>query len=261
MLNKLLLAFCAGLIFAPAVSLAATAAPSTTAPGVPPAVDKIVRDAVHSFAKGVQIESVAPSPLPEFYQVIASGQLVYVTADGKYMMNGDLVNVASHTSLNDAAWAKLRMQLLASVPDSQRIIYAPPGKPKATLTVFTDVNCGFCRALHEHMADFNKAGIKVEYLAWPREGLVGEDGKPTKTYTEMVSVWCAKDRKAAFDQAKKGIAPPQLTCTNPVKSQFELGRRLGVNGTPAIIGPDGNLLGGYLTPAQVLVALKQGIGD
>ena len=146
--------------------------------GVPPADEKAVRAAIASFGPRVKIESIAPSPLPGIYQVIASGQLVYVSGDGKYMLNGSLVDVARHENLSDKAWAGLRKAALAKVPQSQRIVFAPP-HPKTTLTVFTDVNCGFCRALHEHIAEFNKAGIAVEYLAWPREGVTTTAGRPT----------------------------------------------------------------------------------
>jgi thiol:disulfide interchange protein DsbC len=224
--------------------------------GVPPEVEKTVRAAIASFGPKVHIESVASSPIPGFYRVIASGQMVYVTADGKYMLNGDLVDVAKRHSLNDDAWASFRKAELAGVPAAQRIVFAPP-HPKTTLTVFTDVNCGFCRKLHEHIDDFMKAGIAVEYLAWPREGVVTTAGNPTPTYTEMVSVWCAADRKDAFTAAKQGRTPRPATCDNPVKTEFELGERLGVTGTPAIFTPDGRQLGGYVTADQVLDDLRK----
>ncbi len=223
--------------------------------GVPPAAEKAVRAAIAGFGPQVKIQSIAPSPLPGFYQVIASGQLVYVTGDGRYMINGSLVDLARHENLSDKAWAGLRKAELAKVPESQRIVFAPP-HPKTTLTVFTDVNCGFCRKLHEHIDDFMKAGIAVEYLAWPREGVTTTAGRPTPTYTEMVSVWCAADRKGAFTAAKQGHAPKPLTCNNPVKAEYELGERLGVNGTPAIFTPDGRQLGGYVTAADVLDDLR-----
>lgn len=247
MWKKLALALCLGSL---------TAAVAAADNGVPPAVEKTVRAAIGSFGPNVRIDSVSASPLPGFYQVIASGQLVYVSADGKYMMNGDLVDVAARKSLSDSAWAGFRKAQLATVPAAQRIIFGP-ANPKTTLTVFTDVNCGFCRQLHEHIADFTKAGIAVEYLAWPREGVTTTAGNPTPTYTEMVSVWCAADRKAAFTAAKEGHAPKAATCTNPVKDQFELGARLGVNGTPAVFTADGRQLGGYITADQVLDDLRK----
>ena len=183
--------------------------------------------------------------------------MLYVSADGKYMLNGELVDLDKKQNISKMAWAKFRKAEIAKVPASQRIVFAP-AHPKVTISVFTDVNCAFCRALHEHIAEFNKAGIAVEYMAWPREGVTTTAGRPTPTYTEMVSVWCASDRKAAFTSATAGSAPKATTCTNPVKDQFELGLKLGIDGTPTIYGPDGRVLGGYVTPDQLLKALQDG---
>ncbi|MDO1528185.1 thioredoxin fold domain-containing protein [Fulvimonas sp. R45] len=248
MLRKWLLAACIG-----GFALGACAAGD---PGAAANVPDVVRQALQKFAPGLKIDVVEPAPLPGFYQVIAAGQLVYVSDDGKYMLHGDLVDLASRKSLGDAAWAKFRKAELAKVPAAQRIVFAPPD-PKYTVTVFTDVNCGFCRALHEHVAAFNKEGIAVDYLAWPREGVTTTSGRPTPTYTEMVSVWCAADRKAVFTEAKEGHAPKPASCTNPVKSQFDLGVKLGVSGTPTIIAEDGTVIGGYLTPEQMLDAVRK----
>lgn len=261
MLKKLLLALCVS-----GIALNACAAGDGTPKvddhaavdhGVSPTADRMVRKALQSLAPQVEVDSVAPAALPGFYQVIASGQLVYVSTDGKYLLHGDLVDLASKTNVSDQGWAKFRQAELAKVPASESIVYAP-AHPKYTVTIFTDVNCGYCRALHKHIADFNKAGIAVKYLAWPREGITTTAGRPTPTYTEMVSVWCAADRKAAFNEAKNGHAPKSASCTNPVESEFDLGVKLGVSGTPTIIAADGRILGGYVTPTQLLKALQGG---
>jgi thiol:disulfide interchange protein DsbC len=256
MLKKLLLALCIG-----GLSLSAGAAETGVVPVVDPAVSPVaaqmVQQAIKGLAADIRVDSIEPAPMAGFYQVIAGGQMIYVSADGKYLMHGDLIDLGKHQNLGDAAWSRFRKDELAKVPASQRIVFAPP-HPKYTISVFTDVNCGFCRALHEHVADFNKEGIAVEYLAWPREGVTTTAGRPTPTYTEMVSVWCASDRKAAFTAAKQGQAPKAASCVNPVKDQFDLGVKLGVSGTPTIIGPDGSTLGGYVTPEQLLQALQKG---
>lgn len=218
---------------------------------------KIASEALHKVAPNAKVQSVAPAPMAGFYAVVADGHPIYVSTDGKYLMHGELIDLGKHQNVSDAAWSRFRKDALAKVPASQRIVFAPE-HPKYTVTVFTDVNCGFCRALHEHVAAFNKAGIAVEYLAWPREGVTTTAGRPTQTYSEMVSVWCASDRKAAFTAAKQGQAPKATSCTNPVKDEFELGVKLGVSGTPTIIGPDGSTLGGYVTPEQLLQALQKG---
>ncbi len=256
MLKKLLLALCIG-SFSLSACAAETGAAPVVAPTVTPAAAQMVQQAIKGLSANIQVDSIAPAPMPGFYQVIAGGQMVYVSTDGKYLMHGDLIDLGKHQNLGDDAWSRFRKDELAKVPASQRIVFAPE-HPKYTVSVFTDVNCGFCRALHEHVADFNKAGIAVEYLAWPREGVTTTAGRPTPTYTEMVSVWCASDRKAAFTAAKEGHAPKAATCTNPVADQFNLGLKLGVNGTPTIIGPNGSTLGGFVTPEQLLQALQKG---
>jgi thiol:disulfide interchange protein DsbC len=242
---------CVGQVFA------ATAPAPLVGPTITPAAVQMVQQSIRKLSAKVEVDSIQPAQVPGFYQVIASGQMVYISTDGKYLMHGDVVDLARSENLSDDAWAKFRKTALARVPASQRIVYAP-ANPKYTITVFTDVNCGFCRALHEHMAAFNKAGIAVEYMAWPREGVTTTSGNLTPTYKEMVSVWCAKDRKAAFAAATKGHSPPAATCANPVKDQFELGLKLGVSGTPTIFGPDGDTLGGYVTPEQLLQSLQPG---
>jgi thiol:disulfide interchange protein DsbC len=254
MLKKLSFALLAG-----AFAFAACAAdrPGAGAAATDPAAEQAVRAALQKLAPGVQFDEISPAPLPGFYQVIASGQLVYVSTDGKYMLNGDLVDLGTQRNLSDRAWAGFRKAELAKVPAAQRIVFAPP-HPKYTVTVFSDVNCGYCRMFHSHIDQINAEGIAVEYLAWPREGLTTTAGDPTETYKEMVSVWCAADRKAAFTAAKQGKAPKPATCPNPVRDEYDLGVKLGITGTPMILGPDGMVLGGYVPPDKLLKLLEKG---
>ncbi|MEO7072905.1 MAG: DsbC family protein [Rhodanobacter sp.] len=241
---------------AQAQTAAAPAPASNAGTAVSPAARKMVRAAIAKLSSKAQVDSIEAAALPGFYEVIASGQLLYVSADGRYLLNGDLFDLTAKRNVSEAAWAKFRQRELPAMPASARIVYAPKD-PRYTVTVFTDVNCSFCRAFHAHISALNAAGIAVEYLAWPREGLTTTSGRPTPTYTQMVSVWCAADRKAAFAAAMKDNVKPQ-TCTNPVADEFNLGLKLGVSGTPTIVGPDGRILGGYLTPEQLLAALRAG---
>jgi thiol:disulfide interchange protein DsbC len=251
---KLRLMLCAGVLAMHAGATLASATVST-----PPAAntpEAVVRQTLLKLVPKAQIDQITPSPLPGFYQVIASGHLVYISSDGKYVMNGQLIDAAKGASLTDDAWAAYRKAELAKVPVSDRIVFAPE-HPKYTVTVFTDVTCPYCRVLHEEVKALNKEGIAVQYLAWPRSGVIGDDGKPTATYKEMVSIWCAADRNDAFTEAKKGHEPKSAECKNPVKDQFDLGLKLGVSGTPAVYAEDGALIGGYLTPAQMLQAVQE----
>lgn len=242
-----------------ATKTAATAAADTAVlgVGVDAAVVPQVRAALDKLAPGIKLAVINRAPIPGFWQVIASGQMVYVSTDGKYLLNGDLVDLSARKSLNDAAWAAYRKAELAKVPAADRIVYGPKD-PKYRIIVFTDVDCPYCRALHEHMAEYNKLGIAVDYLAWPRTGVTDPAGQPTPTYQAMAAVWCSADRKGALTAAFAGTKPAtKADCRNPVTREFKLGEELGVNGTPAIFTPGGRLVGGYLTPGQLLEVLQK----
>ncbi len=211
-----------------------------------------VRAALGKLNGNVQVTYIGASPMPGFREVIASGQLIYVSEDGRYLMEGTVLDLQDGGELSSGspALAKYRAAQLAQVPKAQRIVFAPPN-PKYTISVFTDVECGYCRKLHSQIAEYNKQGIAVEYLAWPRAGLGGENE------AEMVSVWCAPDPKQALTDAKSDKPVPQRSCKSPVADEYKLGQRLGIGGTPAIFTADGSQIGGYLPPAQMRAALDQ----
>lgn len=222
----------------------------------------VVRQALQAAAPGLKIDSITAAPLPGFQQVIAGGRMVYVRDDGRYMFDGRLVGLSAPArDLSRPAWNAYRRAQLAAIPAADRIIYAP-AKPRYRVTVFTDVTCGFCRELHRHMAEINQLGIEVDYLAWPREGLLTTAGRPTPVATEMADVWCADDRKAAFEAAlMRAKPPPARSCANPVRREYEAGSRMGANGTPTIIADDGRELGGYLSPESLLQAVRKEAGE
>lgn len=235
----------------PAVSAtpALPAAQASNAANAP----KAVLDAIHQLAPQVPIQAVDKSPLPGLYQVIVQGQAVYVSADGRYMLQGDAWDLKAQARLADARLDVLRREALARIPASRMIRFAP-AHPKYTVTVFTDVDCPYCRVFHSRIAEYNKLGIAVDYLFWPRTGL------NTPSAEKAVSVWCAADRKRAFTEAKHGVDPKPAHCDNPVAHDYQLGIDLGVNGTPTIIAGNGAALNGYADPMQLLQWLSKAPG-
>jgi thiol:disulfide interchange protein DsbC len=217
------------------------------APGTPAA--RAV-DAIHKVNPRVTVDQVSPAPIAGFQQVIVSGQVLYVSDDGKYLMQGTLYDVAAKKDLAEAAMAKVRRQLLQDMPLGDRIVFGP-ANPKYTVTVFTDVECAYCRKLHSQIADYNRAGIRVEYVAFPRMGLGSEDFK------RMVAVWCAADPRKALTDAKNDRPVPYRNCKNPVTMQYNLGQRMGLAGTPMILAEDGTQLGGYVPPEQLRAELDR----
>ncbi|GHC09628.1 DsbC family protein [Thermomonas carbonis] len=198
----------------------------------------------------ITVESIKAAPIPGFREVIATGQVVYVSDDGKYLFQGGLLDIAKRKDMGEAAMAKLRADVLKTLPVADRIVFSPAGKPKHTVVVLTDIECGYCRKFHTDIAEYTKRGIEVEYLAFPRAGLASAD------YRNMVSVWCAPDRRKALTDAKDGRAVPSRTCQTPVDMQYRAGQRMGLTGTPMILNSSGELMGGYLPPDALLERLE-----
>lgn len=210
-----------------------------------------VREVLRSLNDRIQVDGISAAPFPGFREVVADGQVVYVSDDGKYLLQGSLLDVAKRQDMSEAALAKVRGKVLEGIPMTDRIVYAPAGTPKYRVVVLTDVECGYCRKFHTEIGEHLKRGIQVEYLAFPRAGLGSAD------YRKMVSVWCADDRRKALTDAKNDRAVPNKTCKTPVDMQYRAGQRMGLTGTPMILSEDGRLIGGYLPPEILLQRLQQ----
>jgi thiol:disulfide interchange protein DsbC len=212
--------------------------------------DVALRAALQKAVPGIEIDSIKPSLIPGYREVAIGGRVVYVSNDGKYLIQGTLMELQSRDNLTAVSEGALRRGMLDAVPRERRIIFSP-AKPKYRLTVFTDIDCGFCRKMHNQMADYNKAGISVEYLFFPRAG------EKSEAWDKAVSVWCAPNRQKALTDAKADRPVAKKSCTNPIAEDYALGKKVGVDGTPAVYGPDGTQLGGYLSPADMLAKLNR----
>jgi len=211
--------------------------------------DAAARKALGELVPQAKIDTVEAAPLPGYRQVIVGSQMVYISDDGKYMLQGTLYDSKNKIDLTGQRLAVDHKRKVDAVPASKRIVFAPPN-PKHKITVFTDIDCGYCRKLHSQIAEYNKRGIEVDYLFFPRSGL------NSPSYDKAVSVWCAKDRNAAFTAAKAGKNPDPLKCENPVADEYKLGAQVGVDGTPTVFAADGTKIGGYLSPDQMLSKLE-----
>lgn len=208
-----------------------------------------VRDAIKSMVPTATIETIADSALPGFFEVVIGGNVLYASADGKYLVQGRIYDVAMKRDLTEGKESGLRKLSVDKVGADKRIIF-PARNPKHRITVFTDIDCGYCRKLHQEIAQYNDLGISVEYLFFPRAGL----GSPS--FDKAVTVWCSADRNKALTDAKAGAVMNPITCGNPVTETFNLGQRVGVTGTPSIVAADGTLIGGYMPPATLLQRLE-----
>lgn len=234
----------------PGAQAAAAAQPASAVHVAPGSAAARVRDAILKVNPQVQIDEITPAPLPGFQQAIIGGQVVYVSDDGRYLMQGTLYDIDHKRNLAEDTMAKLRRKLLTTMPVADRIVFSP-ANPKYTVTVFTDVECGYCRKFHSQIADYNRQGIAVQYVAFPRMGLGSDD------YKKMVSVWCAANPRQALTDAKNDRPVPYRNCKNPVAMEYTLGQRMGLTGTPMVLAEDGTQLGGYVPPEQLRQALDK----
>lgn len=207
-------------------------------------------DSINALLPGMKPERVSQSPIPGLYEVVYNPSLIlYVHKDGHYVIKGDLLDLQTEANLTEERRKQARLQVIEALGEDSMIVFAPK-KTAHTVTVFTDVDCGYCRKLHQEVNDLTRHGVKVRYVAFPRAGV----GSPT--YEKMVSVWCAKDQQQAITDAKAGNELPPTNCDNPVQAHLRAAQALGISGTPALVLDDGTMQPGYVPSDQLIKLLE-----
>ena len=205
-------------------------------------------------AQGLPAESVVPAPVPGLFEVeVRGGDYLYVTSDCRHFIFGNLYEIQDDhrlVAVTEARRSAKRREIVEGIAEADMLVFSPDGDPKASVLVFTDTDCGYCRQLHQQMADYHAHGIEIRYVAYPRAGV----GSPS--YDRMVSAWCATDPLDALTTLKQGEEIPPRTCLNPVAAQYQLGQDVGLSGTPTLVLADGRMLPGYTPPAQLAALLE-----
>jgi thiol:disulfide interchange protein DsbC len=200
---------------------------------------------------GSKLEDLRPSPIPGIYELSQGTDISYLSADGKYFIDGNLYDMDSRENLTEVLRARARIAMISAVPESQMLIFSPKN-PLYTITVFTDVDCAYCRKLHSEIAELNRLGVRVRYVFFPRSG------PNTDSWKKAEVVWCSPNRNEALTRAKSG-APLDMTKTcdaTPVAREYALGQSLGVRGTPAIVTERGDYISGYMPPRELVQQIK-----
>lgn len=211
--------------------------------------EEAIKRALTQSMPSIKINSIKPSEVNSLYEVSIDGNLLYVSSDGKYLIQGHLVDVAARKDLTEEKLGNSRKQALDKLGTEKMIVFKPKIQ-KHTVSVFTDIDCGYCRKLHSEIDQYMAEGITIQYLFFPRAG------KGSDSYQKAVSVWCSDDRKAALTAAKKGDKPAAKTCPNPVDEHMQLAEEFEVKGTPMIVTEKGNVFPGYLPAKQLAEALN-----
>ena len=199
---------------------------------------------------GASVEDLHPSVIPGMYEYSHGTDFLYISADGQYAINGDVFTLADNTNITEQRRREARAKMLNALPESDMLVFGPK-EAKYTVTVFTDVDCAYCRELHNHVAEYNRLGVRLRYLAYPRTG------PNSASWTKAEQVWCSADRNAALTAAKRDEPLKTKVCpNNPVAGEYALGQKFALTGTPAMLMPNGELVTGYLPPPDLLAHLN-----
>lgn len=233
-----------------AASTAATPPGKSAAPASAAAARPDVRAEIARRLE-VEVEDVKPSPIAGLYEIRSGAEVGYVSADGRFYVDGDVFDMTSKLNLTEPRRQEGRLALLSAIDDKDAIVFAPSGPAKHTLTVFTDVDCTYCRRMHQEIAEFNRLGFRIRYVMYPA------GGPGSVPWNKAEAVWCSADRRDALTRAKRGEAVAAPKCQTPIVAHHALGERLGIHGTPGIITSQGEYLAGYLPAASMAEYLKQ----
>lgn len=206
----------------------------------------------HAAARvlGLRVDWVKPAPITGLFEVMTERGIFYSNIDGKYIVRGNIFDTSqSFSNLTEQSMGAMRLDKVQDFKSSM-IVY-PAKKEKFKVTVFTDVDCGYCRKMHTQIEEYNALGITVQYMAFPRGG----EGYPA--WTSMQSLWCSDDQKKAMNELKAGSQIASHVCDNKVAEHYALGVEFGVTGTPSLLLNDGSLLVGYREPQNLLNLLSQ----
>jgi thiol:disulfide interchange protein DsbC len=241
---------------APAASPAAAPQSAVSAPAAvvsQPIAKDDPRVALAAKIPGASPGDLRATPVPGVYELVHGADVSYVTADATFIFAGDLYRITedgNFPNLSELRRRELRVSLLAAVPESEKITFGPPDAAH-TIQVFTDIDCAWCQRLHSQVAEYNKLGIRIRYLSYPRSG------PDTESWFKADAVWCSADPRKALTEAKQGAALKKVKCsTSPVARHFQLGEQIGIDGTPGLVLDDGEMIPGYVSPAQLLQHLK-----
>lgn len=210
-----------------------------------------IRQLIAKHSKEVDLKhmSVSNAPINGLYEVSVPPNILYVSMDLNYLVYADIVEANSDVNLTELNRGKARKQMLDNMGEKSMIVYTPKKDKRYSVTVMTDLDCGYCQKLHTEISKYNDLGIEIRYVAFPRTGVM------TPSYYKAVNVWCAKDRKKAYDEVSAGKPIAEGKCENPVADQFNFGQQIGVQGTPTLILEDGSVLVGYYPPDKLLEKL------
>ena len=211
----------------------------------------LVLQALLEIFPGATDYSLNDSVVDGLYAVSIGSEVIYVSKDGKFLIRGEIYDLQNSVNVTEEKRVLGRLDVMQSLDEETMIIYEPK-KIKHTITIFTDIDCGYCRKFHQQIGDYLDLGIRVRYLSFPRTG------PDTESWEKAQSVWCSKNRQDSLDRAKQGKNIDSVFCfDSPVEKHYNLGSVFNISGTPTIVTEKGKVIVGYLPPESLLFRLTE----
>ena len=230
-----------------AIALSATlliVAPPAFAENDPQELEQ-VRAAVTGLFDEIEPQHITASPIDGWYMIRKGAIVAYISSDGRYLLQGDLIDLEQQVNLSEESRDEARRAMMSEIPRENMIIFSPD-EVKYSISVFTDVDCTYCRRLHSQIGEYLAAGIEVRYLLYPR------NGPRSTSWVKAEQVWCSDDRKEALTLAKLDQEFQSRDCdASMVSKHYLMGQDVGLRGTPAIVFENGELVSGYVSPQQM----------
>ncbi len=210
---------------------------------------EVIRQRLAKTFPDLRSEQISPAPVPGLFEIRIGAQVAYVSADGRFLVRGDIIELGTERNLTELRRGAARLAALDDIGEQRMIVFTPK-QVKHTISVFTDIDCGYCRKLHREIEQYLARGIRVRYLFFPRTG------PNTESWSKAEAVWCSADRNMALTRAKRGEVLKAPSCgAAPIDQHYALGISFGLQGTPAIITDSGELLPGYVPAAELAAHL------
>lgn len=208
-----------------------------------------------TYFSGITEQDVTPMPFNGLYEVVLKDpriDVVYISEDGRYLSQGEVIDLRTRANLTQARLSGLAKEIMSTTTDAEKIIYKADNE-QYVLNVFTDVDCPYCRKLHDDIDVLNELGVTMKYLAFPRSGV------NTKSFYRSVAIWCADDKEQAMDKAMLQKGNPLVDCKNPIIDHLILAKKLNVTGTPFMFFENGDHIPGYVKPKELLKEIKRSL--
>lgn len=204
--------------------------------------------------EGIEVDYIFQTPIDSIYQVGTSFGMILTDETGKYVINADedsidlyRISDGSLTDITEQGRNKYAQELMSSITSQDTITYKAESE-RYQVTVFTDVNCGYCQLLHSQIDQYNALGITINYLPFP---VMGDNSVETLT-----SVWCSEDKKEHLTAAQENYKIKSNNCETVNLNKYEdIAEKLGATGTPFMVTESGHSIGGYLEPGELLIEL------